>query len=75
METAQQVKENFLRDFDALLNKYGPPNWGGAGIELEGDGFRAKMVVGIQGLYDKDGNTTREYTEINLGTAYYPSEE
>lgn len=68
MQTKEQVAQAFKDELQALLDKYG--------AELEAKdhwqgyaecGEDVRMTVDIPGIWDKDGETVREYTEIDLG--------
>jgi hypothetical protein len=68
MQTKKQVAQAFKDELQALLDRYG--------AELEAKdhwqgyaecGEDVRMTVDIPGIWDKDGETVREYTEIDLG--------
>lgn len=68
MITKEQVTQDFKADLLALLTKYG--------AELEAQdhyqgypecGEDVRMTVTIPSIYTKDGETVREWTEIDLG--------
>lgn len=68
MQTKEQVAQAFKDELQALLDRYG--------AELEAKdhwqgyaecGEDVRMTVDIPGIWDKDGEAVREYTEIDLG--------
>ena len=72
MQTSKEVEEQFKKELRDLLSKYG------AGTEIEAKdhwmgyaecGEDVRMTVCIDGIY-KDGETVREYTEIDLGSYF-----
>jgi hypothetical protein len=72
MQTAQQVEEEFKKDLRALLDKYRGKNFE-AQIEINSRqyGIGDTIYVMIPSIYDDEGNTLREYCEVNLGTHFY----
>lgn len=76
MKTKEQIEQEFRAELQALLNKYG--------AELEAKdhwtgyaecGEDVRVIVHIPGIWDKDGNPVREYTEIDLGSYVWPTVE
>ena len=74
MKTAKQVEDEFRAELSDLLAKYG--------AELEAKdywqgysecGADVRMTVTIDGQWDENGETVREYTEIDLGSSFSPT--
>lgn len=68
MKTKEQVTQEFRTELQALFDRYGADlaaedNWNGY-AECGSD---IRMTVYIPGIYDKENNCVREYTEIDLG--------
>jgi len=74
MQTKEQVAQAFKAELQALLDKYGAeleakdhyqgyPEWG----------EDVRMTVNVPAIYDADHNCLREYTEIDLGRALWPT--
>lgn len=78
MQTKEQVTEEFTRKLKSLLAEYDDPNDPGAwkaSIEARDHwqgyaecGQDIRITVTIPAIWDKDGNSIREWTEIDLGT-------
>lgn len=76
MKTKEEYAEDFHYDLRQLLKKYhaeiqAEDHWTGY-AELGSD---IRMTAYISGAWDSDGNPTRHYTEINLGTFIDPKYE
>lgn len=74
MQTKEQIEKAFREELQSLLDKHGAEleardHWSG----YAGCGSDVRMTVTIDGEWDKDGETVREYTEINLGALQMPS--
>jgi hypothetical protein len=68
MKTKEEIGGNFLSDLRSLLDKYNAEIT--AEDHYEGYpecGEDIRMTVYIPAIYDKNGNTTQEFVEINLG--------
>ena len=74
MQTKEQIEQAFRAELQTLLDKYG--------AELEAKdhyqgyaecGEDVCMTVNIPGIWDKDGETVREWTEIDLGSHLWPT--
>ncbi len=73
METKEDVEQAFREELQALLDRYG--------AELEASdhwqgyaecGADVRMTVFIPGIWDENGNPSRENTEIDLGSTIFP---
>ena len=69
MKTKEQVTQEFRTELQALLDKYGADmeardHWQGY-AECGSD---VRITVDVPGIYDRDNNCVREYTEIDLGS-------
>lgn len=74
MKTKDQVTADFKQDLAALLKKYSRDDWPaeiGLGEKCTSWSSDYWVEVCIPSLYDEDYNTTREYTEINLGKSFF----
>lgn len=72
--TKKQVEQAFRAELQALLDKYGAEME--AKYHYQGYAeFRedVRMTVDIPGVWDKDGEPVREYTEIDLGCHLWPT--
>lgn len=74
MQTKEQVAKSFKAELQALLDKYG--------AELEAKdhwqgyaecGEDVRMAVTVPAIYDADHNCVREWTEIDLGSHWFPT--
>jgi hypothetical protein len=73
-QTKEQVEAAFKAELQALLDKYG--------AELSAKdhfmgyaecGEDVRMTVDIPAIWDKNGDTVRELTEIDLGSCIFPN--
>jgi len=70
MITKEQITKEFTAELQALLNKWNAEldasdhyqGWPECGEDI-------RMIVTIPGSWDKDGNTTQEWTEVDLGNS------
>lgn len=74
MQTKQEIEQAFKAELQALLDKYGAEleakdhyqGWAECGEDV-------RMTVDIPGIWDKDGEPVREWTEIDLGSHLWPT--
>ena len=73
MKTSEEIKIEFIEKLKSLLSSF---NGEGYKAEIRAEdhfqgyaecGSDIRMTVYIPSVHDKDGNTVREYTEIDLG--------
>lgn len=61
MKTKDQIKQEFMQDLKALLEKYD------AEITAQEYVGYSRIEVYVSGVYDEAGNTIAESTEFDLG--------
>ena len=62
MKTSQQIKQEFLAEFDKLLLKYEAT----FGMEPS-TSFEDAAIITIPSAWDSENNQTVDFTEIDLG--------